>query len=205
MDLREKNDSQIEETGTTMNHELKDMMEDCPIIPAIKNMDGLQKCIESDSKIIFVLFGDLLTIANIVHTLKEAGKIVIVHLDLVTGLSAKEVSVDFIKNMTNADGVISTKQNLIKRAKELELMTIMRFFIIDSMALANVGKQVKAIRPDCIEVLPGVMPKIIQKIRKEVRMPVIAGGLISDKEDVMTALDAGAIAVSATGEEVWFL
>jgi glycerol uptake operon antiterminator len=34
-------------------------------------------------------------------------------------------------------------------------------------------------------------------------MPVIAGGLISDKEDIISALGAGAIAVSSTNPAVW--
>ena len=33
--------------------------------------------------------------------------------------------------------------------------------------------------------------------------PIIAGGLISDKESVMAALSAGAIAVSSTNHGVW--
>lgn len=32
---------------------------------------------------------------------------------------------------------------------------------------------------------------------------VLYGGLISDKEDVMAALKAGAIAISSTNEKVW--
>ena len=38
-----------------------------------------------------------------------------------------------------------------------------------------------------------------------VSVPVIAGGLISDKEDIIAALDAGAAAISTTKEELWFL
>ena len=34
---------------------------------------------------------------------------------------------------------------------------------------------------------------------------VIAGGLIADKEDVMGALEAGAVAVSSTNPGVWEL
>ena len=33
----------------------------------------------------------------------------------------------------------------------------------------------------------------------------IAGGLISDKEDIIAALDAGAASISTTKEELWFL
>ncbi|NLM61842.1 MAG: glycerol-3-phosphate responsive antiterminator, partial [Clostridiales bacterium] len=35
--------------------------------------------------------------------------------------------------------------------------------------------------------------------------PIIAGGLISDKEDIITALAAGAIAISSTNHDVWFM
>ena len=59
------------------------------------------------------------------------------------------------------------------------------------------------VRPDFIEVLPGVMPKVIGKVCKMSKTPIIAGGLISDKESVMAALSAGAIAVSSTNHEVW--
>ena len=34
-------------------------------------------------------------------------------------------------------------------------------------------------------------------------VPIIAGGLISEKEDVINALDAGAIAISSTNQQVW--
>ena len=56
-----------------------------------------------------------------------------------------------------------------------------------------------------IEILPGVMPKVIKKICSQSRIPVIAGGLISDKEDIMAALGAGAVSISTTNQTVWFM
>ena len=94
---------------------------------------------------------------------------------------------------------------MIRRAKELGLYTVMRFFVLDSLSFENIEKQLVSVKPDFIEVLPGVMPKIIRKVCKRVRTQVIAGGLISDKEDVMAALDAGAIAVSSTNQKVWLM
>ena len=122
-----------------------------------------------------------------------------------TGLSSREVAVDFIHSYTGADGIISTKMPMIQRAIELSMYTVLRFFVIDSLSLKSVRQLDKqhGKKPDFIEVLPGVMPKIIKKICKDSRIPVIAGGLVSDKEDVMKALDAGAIAVSTTSEDVW--
>jgi glycerol-3-phosphate responsive antiterminator len=188
-----------------MNKRFVDAMEECPIIAAIKNMDGLNKCLQSDCNIVFVLYGDICTISDIVKTIKESGRIVIVHIDLVNGLSSKEISVDFIKNNTEADGIISTKLGLIKRAKELGLFTVLRFFIIDSMAIENIKKQSDVAKPDYIEILPGSMPKVIKKIKNITSVPIIAGGLITDKEDVMAALSGGAVSISTTNQEVWFM
>lgn len=173
------------------------------LIAAIKDEEGLLRILKTDVGVVFVLYGDVLTIADIVKTIREAGKAAIVHMDLISGLSSKEVSVDYIKETVHADGVISTKQNLIKRAKELGLFAVMRFFVLDSMALVNLNKQCKAVEPDCIEILPGLMPKIIKKISESEPYPLIAGGLISDSEDVENALNAGAVAVSTTKQEMW--
>jgi len=49
------------------------------------------------------------------------------------------------------------------------------------------------------------MPKVIRKISGSTDKPIIAGGLISDKEDVINALAAGAVSVSSTQRAIWFL
>lgn len=188
-----------------MNKKLKEAIEDSPIIAAIKDDNGLEKCLTSDSSIIFILYGNLITIPSIVERVKSAGKLAFVHLDLIQGLQSKDIAANFIKEYTKADGVISTKAPLISRAKELELFTVMRFFAIDSMAYENIQKQLKTTRPDIIEVLPGPMPKVVSKIVSMAKCPVIAGGLVSDKEDVMSLLSTGASCISSTNQDVWFL
>lgn len=187
--------------------EILEQFEDCPIIAAIKDEKGLEKCLESDIQIIFVLFGDICNIREIVERLKSGGKTVMIHLDLVSGLGNREVVVDYIQNITRADGIISTKPNLIKRAKELNFFTIMRFFMLDSMAYDSIRRQIENSKPDMIEVIPGAMPKVIARLCAfiEGKVPVIAGGMIMDKEDTMNALNAGATAISTTKQRVWFL
>ncbi len=188
-----------------MKKEFKEALEDSPIIAAVKDDEGLKKCVESDSRVIFILYGDVITIPDIVTTIKEAGKIAMVHIDLVSGLSSKEITVDFLKKYTQADGIITTKPNLIKHAKELGFYTILRLFLIDSMAYENIDRHVKTAKPDVIEVLPALMPKIISKVCRLSPIPVIAGGLVSDKEDIMSILDTGVTSISSTNEKVWFM
>lgn len=186
-----------------------EQFEDYPVIAAIKDENGLKKCLESGSEIqiVFVLYGDLCNIGTIVERLKAGGKTVIIHLDLISGLGNREIAVDYIKNTTKADGIISTKSTLIKRAKELDFFAVMRFFMLDSMVYENVKKQIENVKPDMIEIIPGAMPKVISRLCEfiEGKVPVIAGGMIMDKEDTMKALNAGATAISTTKQNIWFM
>ena len=191
-----------------MRESFRTVLEDNPVIIAIKNEEELEKCLTKEPKVVFVLYGDICSITGIVARLKEAGKVAVVHMDLIIGISGKEAAVDYLKEQVGADGIITTKSNLIKRARQQGLYTVLRFFVMDSMSLLNIEKQVGQTSPDVIEILPGVMPKVIRQVTEKMkrsRVPVIAGGLIRDREDVMAALNAGAVSVSSTNETVWNL
>lgn len=189
-----------------MDQRLYDLIEANPVIAAVKDFEGLHACCKREEiKVVFILFGDICNLNTIVKQIKNVDKIAMVHIDLITGLSGKEVAVEFIKTHTEADGIISTKPMLIKRARELSLSTVLRVFVLDSLAFENIQKQVQVAKPDAIEILPGLIPKIITRVCKLVKIPVIAGGLISDKEDVLSALGAGAISVSSTNHKVWMM
>lgn len=184
-------------------HRLMEEFESCPIIPAVKDEAGLEKCLKMDSKIVFVLYGDICHIADIVDRIEEAGKHAIVHMDLVEGLAPREVSVDFIHRYTKASGIISTKASLIRRGKVLGLFTIFRIFMLDSRALKNTDRECRNVSPDLIEILPGVIPDVLEELNELMTVPLIAGGLIRKKEDVMAALQAGCLGISTSDEDVW--
>ena len=183
-----------------------DAVEENPIIAAVKNMEDLEQCCKiPDIRVVFILFGDICSIADIVKRVKRANKIAMVHVDLIGGLSPREVAVEFLKNNTEADGIITTKPALIRKARELAMYTVLRYFLLDSMAYENILSQQHSVHPDFIEVLPGAMPGVIRRLCTEVKTPIIAGGLLTDKESVMGALTAGATAVSSTNHNVWNL
>ena len=103
------------------------------------------------------------------------------------------------------DGVITTKTHLVLLAKELGLFTVQRFFLIDSRSVATALDTAGQSFPDLIELMPGVIASELETFRKKGRDNVIAGGLIRDKQAVMAALKAGAVAVSTSREELWYL
>lgn len=183
--------------------DLSAILAENPIIAAVKDDDGLEKALLTDCRVIFLLYGNVCNVGSLVERIKSADKLAMVHIDLIDGLASKEVAVAFLRRNTRADGVISTKPALVKAAKEQGLLAVQRFFLLDSLALANFQKYAGTDTADMIEILPATMPKIIRRITAESRLPIIAGGLISDKEDILLALQNGAAAVSSTNQEVW--
>ncbi len=176
-----------------------------PVIMAIKDNKDFRKCLESDNKIVFVLFGNIETVPIIVKKLKAKDKIVIVHEDLIEGLSSSSYAASFIKKYTEADGIISTKPSNVDYARKLGLFTVLRFFVIDSISFENMKQTLKNVNCDIIEMLPGILPNQIKEIKKRTNIPIVAGGLISTKEEVMEALNAEAIAISSSNYKVWLM
>lgn len=176
-----------------------------PVIASIKDEDGLRSVLRAPCPVVFVLFGSVMTIHSIVASLKSAGKMVFVDVDLLDGFSSKPVTVDFLKAHTQVDGVLSSKSIMVKAAKTAGLLAIHRLFLVDSFSYNNVSKQVKISEPDAIMILPGCMPRVISWVCDETELPLIAGGLVCDKDDVMGALGAGATAVASSNRGVWLM
>ena len=187
------------------HEKIRDLFEISPIITGVKDEQGLEKALKTESPVVFLLFGNICNITGLVDQVKNSGKIAIVHVDLIQGLSSKEVAVDFIHQNTRADGIISTKAPLVRHAMDLGMIGGQRTFLIDSMALETTKKQLLTFQPDFMELMPGVMPKILKTVRGYTEIPLVAGGLISDKKDILAAFDAGVDAVSTTREELWGL
>ena len=143
---------------------LKEILEENPIITAVKNEADLEKGLLAMPKVIFVLYGDINNIGDITKRISEAGKLPFVHIDLIEGLFLTGVSVDYLSQNTSACGLITTKAQLVKKAKENGLVAIQRFFVLDSLGLENTLRQLEGSHAQLVEILPGVMPKILRKI-----------------------------------------
>ena len=175
-----------------MSHPMLPLLERTPVIPAVKEPETLDLALAHDGAAVFLLCGDILKIAGLVHG------------DLVAGLAPKEIAVDYLRSC-GADGIISTRPHIIRRGRELGMLTVLRVFAIDSKAVSNLGKETGIGMPDLIEVLPGTIYRVIARLSRELPVPLIAGGLLADKADVTAALSAGVLCVSASDPQLWDL
>lgn len=182
--------------------QMQQLLIENPVVAAVKSVQSLPAALQSEAKVVFILCANILNLEQLTASVRQSGKRVFLHLDLLEGFAQKEIAIDYIVKRALPDGIISTKQSLVKYAKRQGLLTIQRFFMLDSMSLDGLRRDDGA--ADFIEVLPGVA-KSVEKAHAIHRTPLIASGLIETKSDVLDALRAGAIAVSGTATGLWSL
>lgn len=176
-----------------------------PVIAAVRNPNDTEKALESGVDNLFFMGGSIKEMIHAVKITSDAGKNAFIHLDLIRGLSSidKEV-LPFIVEYMGADGIITPKSHLIKDAQKIGLYAILHFFILDSLALENALKLATKIKPDGIELMPGVVEKVVSRFTEELPdIPVIASGLIETVEEVSTILHAGATSLSISNPSLW--
>ncbi len=174
-----------------------------PIIAAIRNDELLSAACSSDAAILFILRSDLSSAAHTVQIAKDAKKCVFIHFDLVEGLSGDASALRYLRETTAADGIISTRSQAIRAAKDMGFITVQRFFVVDSQAEENVLRTVSQTQHDFIELMPGIIPTVLARLIKHLSVPVIAGGLIETKEQIIELLSAGAAGVSTGKSSLW--
>ena len=177
-------------------------LEENPVIAAIG--DGKwQQALSSPAQVIFYQSANLLTVEEKVRQAHDAGKYIMIHMDLAEGIGKDRSGIRFLAQC-GADGIISTKAQLIRHAKEIGLLTVQRFFALDSKGLESIEEMLRNSEPHLIEIVPGVIPKVLERFSKG-SLPVIAGGLLETKAELTQALGCGVIAVSTGRTELWYM
>lgn len=176
-----------------------------PIIAAIRHEADMQQAVNTDVAAIFLLQADIFNISSLVATAKEKQKMVFVHMDFLEGIGKDHKAVEYLAKVVRPDGIISTKTNHISLAKEHGMYSIQRYFLIDSQSYEMMLKSVNSNHPDMIEVMPAVIANVLKRITAQLPCPVIAGGLVDDKNDIIQALANGALGVSTGKKDLWTL
>jgi len=173
------------------------------IIPAVRSMKDFDKMLNYTYK--YGVFLDLHVgmLKSVFDYARSEGKEMFLHMDLIQGLSNDEHATEYICQSIKPYGIISTRGSVIKKARHLNVRAIQRTFVIDSSALNRSIQLIQKNDPDYIELLPGVVPKVIERIGKETGKPIIAGGLIDSPSEVEAALFSGASAITTSSHTLW--
>ena len=173
------------------------------MIANVAGDDTFQKALSAPPEVLFYQNIRLPNLKERIDATHDAGKRLFIHIDLADGLGKDRTAVEYLASC-GADGLISTRGQIIRYAREAGLLTVQRFFLLDSQSLSGMANMIANTMPDWVEVIPGVIGKAIQRFAGG-SVPVIAGGLIETKAEVTEALRCGAAAVSTSREDLWYL
>ena len=73
---------------------LQEQLQNNPVIATAGNEEELALALKSDCRVVFLLTGNVMDIGELTHRVHDAGKLCVIHLDLIEGFSSKEIAVD---------------------------------------------------------------------------------------------------------------
>ncbi|OUQ85130.1 glycerol-3-phosphate responsive antiterminator GlpP [Brevibacillus brevis] len=173
------------------------------ILPAARTLKEFDELMESSYERIILLNAHVAQVKPLGKRARAFGKKLLIHADLIDGLKSDEYAMEFLAQEAQPEGIITTRNSAVLAAKKKGLISIQRLFLIDTMALDSSLTQLARTKPDYVEVLPGIIPHLIEEITVRTKIPVIAGGFIRTMEDVDRAILAGATSVTTSRRELW--
>jgi glycerol uptake operon antiterminator len=174
-----------------------------PIIASITEESQIDQAVVCGVKRVNLMTGNINNLGQIVKPLQHAGKQVFVHVEMVGGIGRDAAAIQYLAEAFRIDGIITTKSNAIATARAHGLASIQRFFAIDTAAIETALRMIKTCNPDEVELMPGLMPRIIKDMKQRIKQPLIVGGLIREKQEISSALDSGADYVSIGDAALW--
>ena len=166
-----------------------------PVIAAVKNREDLNTALSSEVQAIFLLSSNIIDIESVSKLVHSYDKKLFIHMDFVDGLSKDAAGVRYLSTK-GIDGIISTRSNIIAAAHDTGIYCVQRFFMIDSRSVDTALETLRQSKADMVEIMPALAYKSITKIKNNVQIPIIAGGLIESRDEVYKALRSGASMIS---------
>ncbi|MFS1513990.1 glycerol-3-phosphate responsive antiterminator [Chengkuizengella sp. SCS-71B] len=173
------------------------------VLPAIRTMKDFEQMMKSPYEYGVFLDMHISRLKDVYRLAYQNKKKMFLHADLIQGLKNDEYAAEYLCQEFKPAGLISTRSKVISKAKQKGVIAIQRLFLLDTNALEKSYSLIEIIKPDFIEVLPGIIPRMIREVNEKTGIPVFAGGLIKTIDDVDSALSAGAVAVTTSDKLIW--
>jgi glycerol uptake operon antiterminator len=173
------------------------------IIPAISNHQNLKRFLELPLTYGILMNFQLAQLEDLVLAMKARGKKVLIHAELIKGLSTDEYGAIYLIQKLKVDGIISSKPKVIELCKKRGVIGIFRFFLKDTMSLEQSIELTRKVSPDYLEVLPATAVDIIDYLREKISQPILLGGLIQSEAQIRNCIAHHAVAVTTSNPDFW--
>lgn len=173
------------------------------VIPAISNHKKLRDFLESNIETGILMNFQLAQLDAIVEKMKEKNKKVLIHSELIRGLSSDEYGAIYLIQNLNVDGIISSKPKVIEVCKKRNILGVYRFFVKDTISLEQSIEIGQRLRPSFVEILPASCFELIPDIKTQLACDVWMGGLINSQDQIDKCLSHGAVAITTSNTDLW--
>lgn len=176
----------------TQENAIAEALKKFQVIPSIRRLGDLETALNSERDIVLLTGADIANLKLLAEKVHEAGKLVLVNMELLGGFGRDEAGIKLLKHYFKVDGVMSTDRMRLGMARNIGLFTIQRFLISDSKALDTAQRILRTSRAQAAEILPAkIAMDVVPKLRKVTAIPLLAGGFIQSEEDLEAVKKAG--------------
>ena len=175
------------------------------VIPAISNHKDLKRFLQLPIEYGILMNFQLAQIPELVQIMKDHQKKILIHSELIKGLTSDEYGAIYLIQNLKVDGIISSKSKVIEVCKKRKVLAIYRFFLKDSVSLEQSLDMARKSEADYLEILPALSLEIIPDIKKQLDKPIWMCGLIRTKEQINKCFEAGAVAVTTSNSDLWMI
>lgn len=180
-----------------------ELLQKNPVIAAVRSRAEIEAALQGPAPVLFLMGGSISTIAEITAHSRQVDKQIYVHIELIKGLGRDREGIEFIAENVRPQGIVTTKPQLLKVAAKYGLTTVFQVFMIDSQAFESGLKSIQTTRPDAVEMMPGLMPRVAAQIKSYLDIPLLAAGLIKQSHEVEMMLGAGCSGVAVSEQSLW--
>jgi|UPI00047E5730 glycerol uptake operon antiterminator len=177
-----------------------------PVIAAVNTQEAFETALLAPTRCLFLLTGNPLVLPAMLKRAQDSGKLCLVNMDFIDGLSRDRFAVEFLA-ASGVAGIVSTRVDTLKSAQGCGLMTVLRTFGIDTAAVTAAKKSLVQFRPDAVEVLPAlVAPRVGRSLREAYpELTTIGGGLIETVKEIEALLADGIHAITTSNTRLWLI
>jgi glycerol uptake operon antiterminator len=176
-----------------------------PVIPVFWQL-GPEERLLAEASLLFLQGGELVELPKRVARLKQgptAHLPVMLHIDLLAGLTSDEAGLRYLAGLDGIDGIITVRSHLVAPARRLGLASILLLFLQDGRSVDRGLHVIEQSHPDMIELVPGVAALETASQFDKLPVPRIAGGLVRRDSLVRDLLASGCAAVSTSNAGLW--
>ena len=174
-----------------------------PVIAAVRSGKELDVALQSPVQVVSMMGGSIREMADIISRIHSHNKKVLLHPELVKGLGRDPAGIEFLAETARPDGIISTKRSLLRTASSLGLLSVLQVFMIDTQAFETGLESIESIKPDAVEIMPGLMPRIVACVKQAFGGPVLTAGLVKTQNDIESLLAVGVSGIAVSEQSLW--